>query len=130
VIVVSNTPSLTNLAAIGQFNLLHNLFVRVEIADGVWAELNAMSKPWPGRDETAAAAWIHRHTVQNQALINALQQDLDRGEAESIALALELGADLLLLDEREARHAAQRFELRTIGVIGILLEAKAKGFCD
>jgi uncharacterized protein len=43
-------------------------------------------------------------------------------------LALELGADLLLLDEREARHAAQRFELRTIGVIGILLEAKAKGF--
>jgi uncharacterized protein len=113
VIVVSNTPSLTNLAAIGQFNLLHNLFVRVEIADGVWAELNAMSKPWPGRDETAAAAWIYRHTVQNQALINALQQDLDRGEAESIALALELGADLLLLDEREARHAAQRFELRT-----------------
>jgi uncharacterized protein len=128
VIVVSNTSPLTNLAAIGQFNLLHNLFVRVEIADGVWAELNAMSKPWPGRDETAAAAWIHRHTVQNQALVNALQQDLDRGEAESIALALELGADLLLLDEREARHAAQRFELRTIGVIGILLEAKAKGF--
>jgi Protein of unknown function (DUF1566) len=60
VIVVSNTSPLTNLAAIGQFNLLHNLFVRVEIADGVWAELNVMSKPWPGRDETAAAAWIHR----------------------------------------------------------------------
>jgi predicted nucleic acid-binding protein len=56
-----------------------------------------------------------------------LQRDLDRGEAESIALALELGANLLLVDERDARHIAQRLALPTIGVIGILFEAKSKG---
>jgi hypothetical protein len=54
-----------------------------------------------------------------------LQRDLDRGEAESIALALEIEADLVLLDEREGRHTAQRMGLHVIGVVGILIEAKA-----
>jgi predicted nucleic acid-binding protein len=64
--------------------------------------------------------------VQNQALVTALQRDLDRGEAETIALALELSADLVLLDEREGRHAAQKLELRVVGVVGMLLEAKSR----
>jgi predicted nucleic acid-binding protein len=65
--------------------------------------------------------------VQNRALVTALQRDLDRGEAETIVLALELGADLTLLDEKEGRHAARRLGLRIVGVVGILLEAKANG---
>jgi predicted nucleic acid-binding protein len=73
---------------------------------------------------------MERHTVQNQALVTALRGDLDRGAAETIALALELGADLTLLDEREGRHAAQRLGLRVVGVVGILLEAKANGKID
>jgi predicted nucleic acid-binding protein len=104
--VVSNTSPLTNLAAIGQFDLLHELYVEVHIADGVWQELNAREQRWPGRDEVAAANWIERHTVQNQALVTALRRDLDSGEAETIALALELSAGLVLLDEQEGRHAA------------------------
>ncbi len=126
-IVVSNTSPLTNLAAIGQFDLLRCLYGQVHIAVGVWDELNAGDKHWPGRDEVATANWIQQHTVQNQALVTALRRDLDRGEAESVALALELGADLVLLDEKEGRHAAQRLGLRVVGVVGILLEAKAKG---
>jgi uncharacterized protein len=39
--IVSNTSPLTNLAAIGQLNLLHRLFGRVDIAHAVWDELNA-----------------------------------------------------------------------------------------
>ena len=126
-IAVSNTSPLTNLAAIGQFDLLRRLYGRLHIAQGIWEELNAKGQHWPGRDEVANADWIERHTVLNQALVTALRRDLDRGEAETIALALELGADLVLLDEREGRHAAQRLELRVTGVVGILLEAKSLG---
>ena len=126
-IVVSNTSPLTNLAAIGQFHLLHDLYGELHIADGVWAELNAGGYRWPGRDAVAAAAWIQRHRVNNPALVALLQRDLDRGEAETIALALDLQADLVLLDEREGRRIAQRMGLSMIGVIGILLEAKAQG---
>lgn len=64
------------------------------------------------------------------ALVTALRRDLDRGEAETIALALELDADLVLLDEKEGRHAAQRLGLRVLGVVGILLGAKANGAID
>jgi len=129
-IVVSNTSPLTNLAAIGQFDLLRHLYGAVHIAEGVWQELNAREQHWPGRDEVAAANWIDRHSVQNQTLVTALQRDLHRGEAETIALALELSADLVLLDEREGRHAAQRLGLRVAGVVGVLLEAKSQSAVD
>lgn len=129
-IVVSNTSPLTNLAAIGQFNLLRGLYAEVHIAEGVWAELNAGGQRWPGTDEVDAADWIEQHAAQNQALVTALRRDLDRGEAESIALALELEADLVLLDEQEGRRHAKRMGLRVVGVVGILLEAKAAGLVE
>ena len=72
----------------------------------------------------SAAEWVHQRSVANRALVVALQRDLDPGEAESIALALELNADLVLLDEYEGRRAAQRLGLRVVGVLGVLLEAK------
>jgi predicted nucleic acid-binding protein len=126
-IVVSDTSPLTNLAAIGQFDLLHQLYGQVHIPEGVWHELSAEGKRWPGRDEVAAAGWVERRTVLNESLVMALRRDLDRGEAETIALALELQAELVLLDEREGRRAAQRLGLQVVGVVGILLEAKTKG---
>jgi predicted nucleic acid-binding protein len=118
---------LTNLAAIGQFDLLRQLFARLHIAEGVSDELNAKGLRWPGSELVAAADWVDRHAVKNEPLVAALRRDLDRGEAESIALALELEADLVLMDEREGRHAAQRMGLHVVGVVGVLLEARAKG---
>jgi predicted nucleic acid-binding protein len=74
----------TNLAAIGQLNLLHRLFGRVDIAQAVWDELNANDRSWPGRDEVARASWIVRQTPSNGALIRALQRDLDRGNPRAL----------------------------------------------
>lgn len=126
-IVVSNTSPLTNLAAIGCFQLLHQLYDLLHIADGVWDELNAFGQPWPGSKDVASATWIKRHHVQNQQLVTALRRDLDRGEAETIALATELEADLVLLDEQDGRQTARRLGLRVAGVLGVLLEAKGAG---
>jgi predicted nucleic acid-binding protein len=72
------------------------------------------------------AGWVKRHTVTHQPLVTTLERDLDVGEAESIALALELKANLILLDEKEARHAAQRLGLKVMGVIGVLIFAHAQ----
>ena len=123
-IVISNTSPLTNLAAIGQFSLLQSLFGQIEIPVAVSGELSAGGKNWPGAAEAAAANWVRIKTVNNPALVDALRLDLDFGESEAIALAIESRADLVLLDEQSARFAAQHFNLRVMGVVGILLRAK------
>lgn len=50
------------------------------------------------------------------------------GEAEAIALAVELNATRLLIDERLGRQAATERGLKITGVLGILLAAKRQGF--
>jgi predicted nucleic acid-binding protein len=126
-IVVSNTSPITSLAAIGHFDLLRELFGQIHIAQGVWHELNQGGRRHPGSYEVENASWIDRHEVENWTLVTILRRDLDRGEAETLALAVELKADLVLLDEKEGRHAASRLGLYPLGVLGILLQAKRLG---
>jgi len=59
--------------------------------------------------------------------VKALRQELDPGEAEAIALALETQAELLLMDERLGRDTARHLGLPFTGLIGLLVEAKRKG---
>jgi predicted nucleic acid-binding protein len=126
-IVASDTSPLTSLAAIGHFELLRTLYGEIHIAEGVWQELNYGGRRHPGSHEVERASWVHRHEVRNQALVAILQRDLDRGESETLALAVELKAHLVLLDEKEGRHAAIRLGLRSLGTLGVLLQAKRLG---
>lgn len=123
-IVVSNTSPLTNLAAIRQFQLLPALFGQLFIPPQVVNELSFGGSNWPGAAEVAEANWIQITPVSNRPLVDALRLDLDFGEAETIGLALELQADLVLLDEQAGRYAAQHFNLRVMGVVGVLVRAK------
>lgn len=59
-----------------------------------------------------------------------MHQTLDIGEAEGIALALELEADLLLIDERLGRMTAKYFDLEILGLLGILVQAKQEGLIN
>ncbi|MCZ2115428.1 MAG: DUF3368 domain-containing protein [Anaerolineae bacterium] len=127
-IVVSNTSPITNLAAIKQIDLLYHLYGEIVIPQAVWSELHAMGKDWPGAREVESAPWITQRSVTNTLLVESLTRDLDRGEAESIALALEMKADLLLLDEKEAWRIAKRFDMAVIGILGVMLDAKHQGY--
>ncbi|NOX61597.1 MAG: DUF3368 domain-containing protein [Chloroflexi bacterium] len=55
---------------------------------------------------------------------------MNAGEAEVIALAIERQADLVLLDESEARRVADLYGLAKTGVIGVLIRAKVEGQID
>jgi len=59
---------------------------------------------------------------------HARQFDVDFREGEVvIMLSTEMKAGLLLLDEHRGRNIAQRFGLKFIGLMGMLIEAKRKG---
>lgn len=123
-IVVSNTSPIINLATISQLSILEQLYTKLIIAQAVYDEIVVIGKGLPGSAEVQSGIWISKERVKNQALVNALKLELDPGEAETLALALEIGADLVLLDEKSGRQVAARFNLKIIGIIGILVEAK------
>jgi len=126
VIVVSDTSPITNLAAIGQLDLLRQLFQKVIIPESVYHELTAFGGQHPGAI-VSSLDWIEIQSTSDQLLVTALRIELDNGEAEAIALAQQISADLVLIDERRGRIVAERFGLRVVGLIGILVEAKRQG---
>lgn len=129
-IVVSNTSPITNLAAIGQLELLRRLYREIYVPLAVIDELHAEGRSWPGTAEVDSADWVRRQKVANVDLVRALSVALGQGESEAIALAIELGADLVILDDSDGRKVAAGFHLKIIGVVGVLLEAKAAGAID
>ena len=125
-IVVSNTSPLMNLAVIDQLKIIEQLYGKVIIPEEVSKELFAAGI----HPLIEHLLWIEKHQVKNKGLSDSLKIELDDGEAEAIALAIELKADLVLMDERLGRNIASRSGQKCIGIMGILMEAKHKGIID
>jgi predicted nucleic acid-binding protein len=125
--IVCNASLLINLSRIGKLDLLHDLYNELLIPEGVWQEVVVEGAGQAGAELIGSAVWIKKQAVKNRELVQALQQELDAGESEAVALSLEMGAELLLMDEHLGREVARHFGLRYSGLIGILIEAKHKG---
>ncbi len=127
-IVVSNTSPLINLAASGQLDLLQRLYGTILIPQAVYHEIVVKGSGQAGATEVQTFWWFERYQVQDRALVKRLEQQLDAGEAEAIALAVEQKADLLLLDERRGRMIARQLGVAVTGLLGVLLVAKQRGY--
>jgi predicted nucleic acid-binding protein len=55
---------------------------------------------------------------------------LGRGEQDAIALAGELRADLVLMDDKDGRIEAERLGLTVVGTLGVLERAAERGLLD
>src|SRR4051812_43798153 len=119
-LVVSDTSPISALIQIGRAELLRDLFGKVCIPPTVNGELV--------RFHTALPAFIEVRSVSDQARVQLLLTQLDAGEAEAIVLAAESNADYLLIDERRGRKAASEAGVPIIGLIGIVLLGKRRGF--
>ncbi len=128
-IIVSDTSPLSNLAMIDHLFLLREIYQTVIIPLAVAQELENTREDDPRIAAVLSLDWIEVKKVSDLTFVKELQENrlLDRGESEAIALALELKAEELLIDERLGRREAARLGLSMTGVLGILLMAKRRG---
>lgn len=122
-IVVCNSTPIISLALIDKLYLLEHLYSQVFIPPAVQSEVLTGGRRGIGVVQLQRAGWIQMRALQDPRRADLLS-DLDRGEAEVIALAQEISADLVVIDERLGRRHARRLGLMLTGTLGILLKAK------
>jgi predicted nucleic acid-binding protein len=128
-IVISDTTPLNYLILIERENLLCELFGKVIIPQAVFDELSASGASEKVRQWIENPPfWIQ---VRQTVLIPDISLDvLDAGEKEAILLAQELLADLLLVDDGQARLAATNLGIKITGTLGILDRAAQKNLIN
>jgi hypothetical protein len=123
-IVVSDTSPILSLALIGRLELLHELYGAITIPEAVRSEIIATHQG--GAEEVAQTEWIVTRPIEADIVLKLLLREVDQGEAEAIGLAVQLKADVLLIDERKARHLAAYLELGVVGLLDVLQDAKQR----
>lgn len=127
-IVVADSSVLISLSANGQLNIIHARFPEgICLTPAVWREVVEQGQGRPGAEEVRTARWIKRVEIKDLVFAQYLQSGLDAGEAESIVLAREINANLILMDERDARDVAKSFGVHILGTVGLLIWSKQSG---
>ena len=126
-IVVSDTTPINYLILIGQIDLLKKLYHRLIIPESVFEEMQRLQTPEKVRQWISEQPdWIE---VRKASELNPVL-DLGAGERDAILLAQELGADLILMDDRKGRQAAIRLGLAVSGTLAVLVTAARNDLID
>ncbi len=127
-IVVSDTSPLNYLILIGSVDVLPKLFQEVHVPAKIVEELQRSRAPLTVREWAASPPPWLRVTNPKTALDASIR--LDPGEAQAIALAKELQADVVLIDERKGRSVAKVLGLATVGTLTVLEMAAELGLLE
>ena len=126
-IVVSDTSPLNYLTLLGCSELLSQLFGDVYIPPVVANELRHSRAPQAVKQwASSPPAWLH--VVEPRIVDHSL--GIDVGEAQAIALAREMHADAILIDDLRGRVVVERMGLRPFGTLAILESASIRGLVD
>lgn len=112
--IISNTSCLIILDNINSLDILQKLYQHIYLTEEVAEEYG---KP--------LESWMNIITVKDKNYLRILNTTVDLGEASTIALALEMAEDnVMILDDLKARKLAKQLQLKFTGLLGILLKAK------
>lgn len=115
-IIISDASCLIALTKIDKLDILKDLYQEIIITKEVYNEFGG-----------SLPIWILISEVKDKQKQDELEKRLDKGEASSIALALEIGNSTLIIDEIKGRKIAQSLNINIIGTIGVILLANKKG---
>ena len=116
-LIVADAGPLIVLSKLGELALLPRVFGRVCITQMVPQ----------GAIAEALSDWLHVEQVDLGSWAPH-NPDIDPGEASSICLAERHADSLLIIDDEAGRQEAAARGLRFIGLVGVLREARVRGF--
>jgi predicted nucleic acid-binding protein len=106
---ISDSSTLIHTTGIGRLEFLKEFHERILITPAVWKEVVEEGYSRPGAFEVKEACnsgWIRVISPTNESMVKLLERELHKGEAETIALAIERHPEVVFLDESEAAAAA------------------------
>jgi predicted nucleic acid-binding protein len=126
-LVIADSSPLNYLVLIGHVDTLPALFGSVVIPIEVAQELSHPAAPEAvGLFISTNHDWLEIQRPREVSQIG----ELDQGECAAISLALELNAELLLIDDLDGRRAAEERGISVAGTLGLLKLAATNGLID
>lgn len=125
-VIVNSTP-LIALCHVRQLDLLRKLYGEIIIPKAVYQEISVKKDSVCKRDVDCAMKWIHIKEIQNEMAKSMYKTMLHEGEVEVMILAKEECADLVIIDDKNAKKHAKYLGLSVTGTLGVLIKAKQRG---
>lgn len=123
-ILVADASALIALATCNSLDLLEALFGNVLVPDAVFKEVTAQGKPQSAPLRSYLHGKVRAVDMQHFVYLDAFA---DAGETQAMLLYKEVTADYLLIDDRRGRKVAKINQIKTVGSMGVLLQAKRAG---
>jgi predicted nucleic acid-binding protein len=128
--VVVNTTPLIALSHIGQLDILKKMYGEILIPNAVYNELSAKPDSICKIEVDNSKDWIRVEEIKNQMAKSMYKTQLHEGEVEVMILAQEVNADLVIIDDANAKKHAKYLKLPVTGTLGVLIKAKQNGYVD
>lgn len=126
-VIVNSTP-LIALCHVNQLKVLKQLYGEIIIPKAVYDEISVKEDSVCKKNVDESLDWIHVQEIQNQMAKTMFKSQLHDGEVEVMILAMEQQADVVVIDDQNAKKYAKYLELPVTGTLGVLMKAKQKGY--
>ena len=128
--VIVNTTPLIALCHVGQMDLLKKMYDEISIPEAVYKELADKKESICKKQVDASLDWIHVEKIENQMAKSMFKTQLHDGEVEVMILAKEKSADIVIIDDANAKKHAKYLKLPVTGTLGVLIKAKRQGYIN
>jgi predicted nucleic acid-binding protein len=126
-IIVADASPLIGLAKLNQLELLSTLFSVLHVPEAVYFEVVSDQSRTDARLlQPFLDTYAQLHADIESTFTKEISPILDAGEIQALALAQDLGCGVIM-DELRGRKVAQRYEIKTVGVLGVLMQGKVQG---
>ena len=128
--MIINASPLIIFGRLNRIDILKNLYREIKVSNEVYKEVVLKGIGKNSRDAFIVKEQIDKNIIKitslNGKFLSAAGKiqtiyNIDIGEAETIALALQLNKNEVIIDEIDAREAAKAFGIKPIGTLRILL---------